>query len=120
MDACAVLCSRQGGPPVHGVTNTVVGVLGGGQLGKMLCQAASQMGIRIVILDPLPGCPASSVCDEHVVGSFTDGDTIREFAKRSVKLQSFHACLEAVYMQCPLAASVHLFFFKLLLLGVGS
>lgn len=71
-----------GGPPVHGVSNTVIGVLGGGQLGKMLCHAASQMGIRIVILDPLPGCPASSVCDEHVIGSFNDGDTVREFAKR--------------------------------------
>ncbi|CAD6233485.1 unnamed protein product [Miscanthus lutarioriparius] len=82
MQPAALPHDGQGGPPVHGVTNTVVGVLGGGQLGKMLCQAASQMGIRIVILDPLPGCPASSVCDEHVVGSFTDGDTIREFAKR--------------------------------------
>ncbi|GJN38017.1 hypothetical protein PR202_gb27023 [Eleusine coracana subsp. coracana] len=72
----------EGGPPVHGVSNTVVGVLGGGQLGKMLCQAASQMGIKINILDPLEGCPASSVCNEHVVGSFNDGDTVREFAKR--------------------------------------
>lgn len=53
-----------------------------GQLGKMLCQAASQMGIKIVILDPLQDCPASSVCHEHVVGSFNDGDTVREFAKR--------------------------------------
>ncbi|CAD6240310.1 unnamed protein product [Miscanthus lutarioriparius] len=82
MQPAALPHDGQGGPLVHGVTNTVVGVLGGGQLGKMLCQAASQMGIRIVILDPLPRCPASSVCDEHVVGSFTDGDTVREFAKR--------------------------------------
>jgi phosphoribosylaminoimidazole carboxylase len=67
---------------VHGVSNTVVGVLGGGQLGKMLCQAAAQMGIKIVILDPLEDCPASSVCHDHVVGSFSDGDTVREFAKR--------------------------------------
>uniref|UniRef100_J3KXD2 phosphoribosylaminoimidazole carboxylase n=2 Tax=Oryza brachyantha TaxID=4533 RepID=J3KXD2_ORYBR len=68
--------------PVHGVTNTVVGVLGGGQLGKMLCQAASQMGVRVAILDPLEDCPASSVCHEHVVGSFNDGDMVSEFAKR--------------------------------------
>jgi len=67
---------------VHGVSNTVVGVLGGGQLGKMLCQAASQMGIKMAILDPLQGCPASSVCHEHVLGSFSDGDAVREFAKR--------------------------------------
>lgn len=67
---------------MHGVTNTVVGVLGGGQLGKMLCQAASQMGVRMAILDPLEDCPASSVCHEHVVGSFNDGATVSEFAKR--------------------------------------
>ncbi|XP_062195557.1 phosphoribosylaminoimidazole carboxylase, chloroplastic-like isoform X2 [Phragmites australis] len=72
----------QGGSPVHGVSNTVVGVLGGGQLGKMLCQAASQMGVKIVILDPLEDCPASSVCHDHVIGSFNDGDTVREFAQR--------------------------------------
>lgn len=72
----------QSDPPVHGVSNRVVGVLGGGQLGKMLCQAASQMGIKVAILDPLENCPASSVCHEHVIGSFDDGDTVREFAKR--------------------------------------
>uniref|UniRef100_M8BGB9 phosphoribosylaminoimidazole carboxylase n=1 Tax=Aegilops tauschii TaxID=37682 RepID=M8BGB9_AEGTA len=73
---------RQSDPTVHGVADRVVGVLGGGQLGKMLCQAASQMGIKVAILDPLKDCPANSVCHEHVVGSFNDGDAVREFAKR--------------------------------------
>ncbi|CAL4958809.1 unnamed protein product [Urochloa decumbens] len=82
MEPAAPLPQGQDGSPVHGVSNKVVGVLGGGQLGKMLCQAASQMGIKVVILDPLQDCPASSVCHEHVVGSFNDGDTVREFAKR--------------------------------------
>lgn len=70
--------------PIHGVSNTVVGVLGGGQLGRMLCQAASKMAIRVATLDPLENCPASALSYEHVVGSFNDGDAIREFAKRSV------------------------------------
>ncbi|CAO2194083.1 unnamed protein product [Urochloa humidicola] len=82
MQPAEPLPQGQGGSPVHGVSNKVVGMLGGGQLGKMLCQAASQMGIKIVILDPLQDCPASSVCHEHVVGSFIDGNTVREFAKR--------------------------------------
>jgi phosphoribosylaminoimidazole carboxylase len=63
------------------LSNTVVGVLGGGQLGKMLCQAAAQMGIKIVILDPLKDCPASSISHDHIMGSFSDSDTVREFAK---------------------------------------
>ncbi|XP_078431893.1 phosphoribosylaminoimidazole carboxylase, putative / AIR carboxylase isoform X2 [Wolffia australiana] len=68
--------------PVHGVSQTIVGVLGGGQLGRMLCQAASQMAIKITTLDPLENCPASSLSYHHIVGSFDDGDAIRELAKR--------------------------------------
>uniref|UniRef100_A0A7N0TCT9 phosphoribosylaminoimidazole carboxylase n=1 Tax=Kalanchoe fedtschenkoi TaxID=63787 RepID=A0A7N0TCT9_KALFE len=67
---------------VHGVSETIVGVLGGGQLGRMLCQAASQMAIKVVVLDPLENCPASALSYEHMVGSFTDSAAIFEFAKR--------------------------------------
>ncbi|ERN10281.1 hypothetical protein AMTR_s00177p00010960 [Amborella trichopoda] len=67
--------------PIRGITDKVVGVLGGGQLGRMLCQAASIMGIKVAILDPLENCPASSICFRHMIGSFDDSDAIQEFAK---------------------------------------
>ncbi|XP_068661684.1 phosphoribosylaminoimidazole carboxylase, chloroplastic [Aristolochia californica] len=67
---------------VHGHSETIVGVLGGGQLGRMLCQAASQMAIKVMILDPLENCPASSICYHHMVGNYDDSDTVQEFAKR--------------------------------------
>lgn len=67
---------------VHGLSETVVGVLGGGQLGKMLCEAASQMAIKVNILDPLENCPASSLSHQHMVGSFNDSAMVEEFAKR--------------------------------------
>ena len=60
----------------------VVGVLGGGQLGRMLCQAASQMAIKVMILDPLEKCPASSLSYQHMVGSLDDSAMVRQFAKR--------------------------------------
>ena len=60
----------------------IVGVLGGGQLGRMLCQAASQMAIKVMVLDPLENCPASALSYHHMVGSFDDGATVCEFAKR--------------------------------------
>lgn len=60
----------------------IVGVLGGGQLGRMLCQAASQMAIKVIILDPMENCPASSLAHYHMVGSYDDGATVQEFAKR--------------------------------------
>lgn len=67
---------------VHGVSEKIVGVLGGGQLGRMLCEAASEMAIKVVILDPSKNCPASSLAYDHMVGSFDDSATVEEFAKR--------------------------------------
>ena len=50
----------------------VIGLLGGGQLGRMLALAARAMGYRIAVLDPDPDCPAASVADHVVVGSYVD------------------------------------------------
>ena len=60
-----------------------VGVIGGGQLGKMLAQKAKQMGFYIISLDPNPECPASSVSDELIVGDFYDPEKLRELAEKS-------------------------------------
>ncbi|KAF7852148.1 hypothetical protein BT93_L0538 [Corymbia citriodora subsp. variegata] len=68
--------------PVHGLSEKIVGVLGGGQLGRMLCQAASEMAVKVIVLDPLESCPASAIAYDHVVGSFDDSATVEEFAKR--------------------------------------
>jgi phosphoribosylaminoimidazole carboxylase len=62
----------------------VVGVLGGGQLGRMLQQPASRMGIELVFLDPEADSPAKQICasDKHVLGKFTDEAAIKELASR--------------------------------------
>ncbi|KAL4376078.1 hypothetical protein GQ457_02G034070 [Hibiscus cannabinus] len=73
---------RDDAPPVHGLSETVVGVLGGGQLGRMLCQAASKMAIKVMVLDPSENCPASALAYDHMVGSFDDSATVQAFAKR--------------------------------------
>ncbi|XVE89944.1 hypothetical protein DITRI_Ditri20bG0036800 [Diplodiscus trichospermus] len=66
---------------VHGPSEMIVGVLGGGQLGRMLCQAASKMAIKVMVLDPSENCPASALAYDHMVGSFDDSTTVQEFAK---------------------------------------
>lgn len=78
-----VECSKDEAP-VHGVSEIIIGVLGGGQLGRMLCQAASELAIKVMVLDPLPDCPASSLAYHHMVGSFDDSATVQEFAKRLI------------------------------------
>ncbi|HSL75519.1 MAG TPA: 5-(carboxyamino)imidazole ribonucleotide synthase [Candidatus Limnocylindrales bacterium] len=49
-----------------------IGILGGGQLGRMIGLAARAMGYRIVVLDPDPDCPASGIADRVIVGSYDD------------------------------------------------
>ena len=83
-----VLTCRKDEIPVHGVSEKVIGVLGGGQLGRMLCQAASKLAIKIAILDPLVNCPASSLAYYHMVGNFDDSTTVQKFAKRYIFLRS--------------------------------
>ncbi|CAL8469156.1 g8697 [Coccomyxa elongata] len=58
----------------------VLGVLGGGQLGKMLAADAARMGIKIEVLDPTPNCPAAVVA-KQTLGSFRDPVKIRKFAE---------------------------------------
>jgi len=57
-------------PPI--LPPAVIGILGGGQLGRMLGSAARAMGYRIVVLDPDPDCPAAAVADRVVIGSYDD------------------------------------------------
>ncbi|KAH6619216.1 hypothetical protein B0J18DRAFT_433544 [Chaetomium sp. MPI-SDFR-AT-0129] len=64
--------------------NPVIGLLGGGQLGRMLCEAANPVGIDIAILDE-DNSPAKQAhnTNRHVTGSFKDPSRIRELAAQS-------------------------------------
>src|SRR5512135_3822950 len=50
----------------------MIGILGGGQLGRMVALAAREMGYRIAVLDPDPDCPAAAVADRVEVGTYAD------------------------------------------------
>ncbi len=58
-----------------------IGILGGGQLGRMMAFDAQRMGMRVVILDPDPNAPAGQVANQHIVGSFRDPFKIAELAQ---------------------------------------
>jgi len=60
-----------------------IGILGGGQLGRMTAMAAKQMGYRVVCLDPQPNSPCGQVCDSQIQGSFDDYTAARELAQQS-------------------------------------
>ncbi|WP_207590236.1 5-(carboxyamino)imidazole ribonucleotide synthase [Halomontanus rarus] len=60
-----------------------LGVVGGGQLGRMLAEAAAPLGIEVIVLDPTPDCPAALVARDQLVGDFDDEAGIRELAEHA-------------------------------------
>ena len=58
-----------------------VGILGGGQLGRMLIQEAINFNVNVRVLDPDPNAPCKNICDEFTVGSLTDYQTVYNFGK---------------------------------------
>ena len=66
----------------------IVGILGGGQLGRMLAMAARRMGYRVHAYEPQADGPAGQICDVEVNAPYTDTDALKAFA-RGVDVISF-------------------------------
>jgi phosphoribosylaminoimidazole carboxylase PurK protein len=60
-----------------------IGIVGGGQLGRMLTDAAHQLGFKVTVLDPTPGSPAGQVADKQIVGDFKDPAMIKQLGAES-------------------------------------
>ncbi|MEY4484281.1 MAG: hypothetical protein RL693_1733 [Verrucomicrobiota bacterium] len=58
-----------------------IGILGGGQLALMLARAASQLGLRVRVLDPSSNCPAKHAVAECRTGDLSDLESLRAFAR---------------------------------------
>ncbi len=80
-----ILCSR-------------LGILGGGQLGKMLCQAAGKWNLKTIVLDPSEECPAFSVCTRHIVGDFRNYEDVAQLGELAdiVTIEIEHVNVEAL------------------------
>lgn len=59
-----------------------LGILGGGQLGRMLIQQAINYNVTVKVLDPDREAPCKKLCDEFVVGSLNDYETVYNFGKK--------------------------------------
>lgn len=59
-----------------------LGILGGGQLGRMLIQKAIDLNITVAVLDPDENASCKSICDEFVAGDFNDFQTVYNFGKK--------------------------------------
>ncbi len=57
-----------------------IGIVGGGQLGRMLAMAAARLGFEVAILDPDPFAPAAQVSNRHLVAAFDDQSALADLA----------------------------------------
>ncbi len=83
-------------PPIE--PPATIGILGGGQLGRMLAMAARAMGYRVAVLDPDPDCPAAALAEHLVVASYDDVEAALRLADVSavVTYELEHVAAEVV------------------------
>ena len=59
-----------------------LGLLGGGQLGRMFCMAAQSLGYKVCVLDPGHDSPAGAVADDHIAADYLDEGALTELGRR--------------------------------------
>lgn len=59
---------------------TTIGIIGGGQLGRMMCLAAAELGFRTIVLAPDEDAPAAQVCNQYMRATYEDIDALNTLA----------------------------------------
>ena len=79
-------------------SNFTLGILGGGQLGKMLLQVTSKLSIKTNILDSNNDSPCKNLCNEFTIGNLMDFDSVYKFGKKCnlVTFEIEHINIEAL------------------------
>lgn len=62
---------------------SMIGIVGGGQLGRMLALAAARLGFEVAVLDPEPDCPAGRVAKQTITGAYDDPEALARLAELS-------------------------------------
>jgi len=76
-----------------------IGMLGGGQLGRMLLQKAADLSLNFKVLDPDPAAPCRYLAEEFITASFNDFDTVYVFGKNCdlITIEIEHVNVEALF-----------------------
>ena len=64
-------------------SNLKLGIIGGGQLGKIMAVKAKKMGFHVTILDPTQDCPAGQVSDKQILGGFFDKEKLEQIVREN-------------------------------------
>jgi 5-(carboxyamino)imidazole ribonucleotide synthase len=90
-------------------SSSKIGVLGAGQLGRMMLPSAQAWDLHIKMLDPDPQAPCAKLCQEFVCGSLTDYETVYQFGKDCalVTIEIEHVNTEALQQLEEEGVTVH-------------
>ena len=55
-----------------------IGIIGGGQLGLMMAEAAKLLNHEVISLDPNPNCPLAKISDKHITASYNDSEAMKQ------------------------------------------
>jgi 5-(carboxyamino)imidazole ribonucleotide synthase len=90
--------------------NSTIGMLGGGQLGRMFVSAAHNLGYRVIVLEPDPYSPAGLIADEHIITAYDDpyamAALVQQCAVITTEFENIPAqILETLSASCPVHPS---------------
>ena len=77
------LSEETGGRVSMLMPGSTIGIIGGGQLGRMMALSARYMGFRVGVLDPTPNCPTGQVADFQITAEYDDRTAIHDLAVQS-------------------------------------
>lgn len=88
--------------------NATIGIIGGGQLGRMMASAAARLGFKTIVLEPGAEAPASQLCNEHIMAAYDDPAALARLSDACdiVTYEFENVPREAVLVlegKCPLA-----------------
>jgi len=61
--------------------NATIGIIGGGQLGRMLASSAAKLGFRTIVLEPQEDCPAAQLCNRQITAAYDDEAALTELVE---------------------------------------
>ncbi|OYY50517.1 MAG: 5-(carboxyamino)imidazole ribonucleotide synthase, partial [Polynucleobacter sp. 35-46-207] len=85
------------GPVLPG---SYLGILGGGQLGRMFTQAAQAMGYKVCVLDPASDSPAGSIAEKFIQADYTDSVALKEMAALCQSVSTEFENVPAQALEC--------------------
>ena len=75
---------------------STIGIIGGGQLGKMMAQSAQKMGFKVIVIDPNEDCPCRYVAHQFIHANYDDENALERLGESSDAVSYTHLTLPTI------------------------